>query len=77
MHSSQKIMSGFTVNKILKYFGIIVVILIMVLGIIVATSSYFQSIPKNYRFVFSFFIIAYAAFRLINIFNKSRDDENE
>lgn len=70
-------MPGFTLDKILKIFGIIVVILILVLGIIVASSQYFQGIPKNYRFIFSFFIIAYAAFRLVNIFNKSRDNENE
>jgi hypothetical protein len=70
-------MPGFSWDKILKGFGIIVVVLIMVLGIIVATSAYFQGIPKNYRFVFSFFIISYAAFRLVTIFNKSRDDEND
>lgn len=70
-------MPGFTWDKILKIFGIIVVILILVLGIIVASSRYFQDIPKNYRFVFSFFIISYAIFRLVNIFNNSRDNENE
>lgn len=70
-------MPWFTWDKILKGFGIIVVILILVLGLTVASSRYFQGIPRNYRFLFSFFIISYAAFRLVNIFNKSRDDENE
>lgn len=70
-------MPVYTWDNISKLFGIIVVILILVLGIVVATSQYFEYIPKNYRLIFSFFIIAYAAFRLVTIYNKPKYNKNE
>jgi hypothetical protein len=62
-----------------QIFGLLVVILLVILGIYVLFSKQFEYIPSNFRFVIGFFIIAYGAFRLVNIIVKSKrnDDEND
>jgi hypothetical protein len=60
-------------------FGLLIVILLIILGFYIIFSKYFEYIPSNFRFVMGFFIIAYGAFRLVNIIVKSKknDDEND
>jgi ascorbate-specific PTS system EIIC-type component UlaA len=64
-------------DKILRLFGIIVVILIFVLGGVVLFSNYFNYVPSNYRVIMGFLIISYGAFRLVSLFNKIKDDEED
>lgn len=60
-------------------FGLIIVVLILLSGILFIFSNYFNYVPLNYRFSLGFFIIAYGAFRLVNIIIKlkNRNDEDE
>jgi len=58
-------------------FGILVVICLLVLGLSILFSSYFQYIPSNFRFMIGFFIIAYGAFRLVNTIIKYKNERNE
>jgi len=63
-------------DKILIFFGIIVVILIFVLGGVVLFSNYFSYVPLNYRITMGILIFSYGAFRLVSMFNKIKDDED-
>ena len=54
------------------YFGILVVALFILLGILLLVSDIFENIPINIRLVIATFIIAYGSFRLVTIFNKQR-----
>jgi hypothetical protein len=68
-------------SNLAKYywiFGLLVVILLIVLGLYILLSNYFDYVPSNFRFVIGFFIIAYGTFRLVNIIVKFKrnDDEN-
>jgi uncharacterized membrane protein HdeD (DUF308 family) len=58
-------------------FGILVVICLLILGVFILFSSYFQYIPSNFRFMIGFFIIAYGAFRLVNTIIKYKNDTYE
>ena len=63
--------------KFYKIFGIVVVILIIILGFSVLFLSYFRSIPSNIRIILAIFIISYGAYRLVNIWNKSKKGKDE
>jgi uncharacterized membrane protein len=56
-------------------FGIIVVVLFLILGGLVIFSRMFDYIPKSYRVIFGTLIILYGAFRLVLLYNKSRNEE--
>jgi hypothetical protein len=67
-------------NNIATYywlFGVLVVILLITLGFVIIFSNYFEYIPSNFRFVIGFLIIAYGAFRLVNIIIKSKREIDE
>jgi len=53
--------------------GIMKVILIIVLGIYILTSSSFDYLPKYFRPVFAMIIIAYGVYRLTNILYKFKN----
>lgn len=55
------------------YLGIMKVILIIVLGIYILTSSSFDYLPKYFRPVFALIIIAYGVYRLMSIFFKFKN----
>lgn len=61
------------------WFGLIIVSLILLLGILLIFSNYFVYVPINYRIIFGGLIISYGAFRLVGIILKSKkqDDEDE
>lgn len=58
-----------------RIFGIIVVVFFFILGASILFSGYFEYVPLNYRIIFAFLIIAYGAFRLAIIFNKSKNED--
>ncbi len=63
--------------SIYQIFGLIIVIAILLSGILLIFSKYFEYIPENYRFILGFLIISYGAFRLVNIYIKLKDNNYE
>jgi hypothetical protein len=63
--------------NIFKLFGLIIVVLILLTGIILVFSSYFDYIPKNIKIVMGFLLISYGSFRLVNIIIKSKKQSDE
>jgi hypothetical protein len=67
-------------NKIInfyKLFGIFIVVLILLMGLFLLFSPYFENISFNYRIIFAFLIISYGSFRLVGIILKSRQEKDE
>ena len=63
--------------NIFKLFGLIIVLLILLTGLVLIFSSYFDYVPKNIRIVMGFLIIAYGSFRLVNIIIKLKNQSDE
>lgn len=63
--------------NIFKLFGLIIVVLILLTGLILIFSSYFDYVPKNIRIVMGFLLIAYGSFRLANIIIKQKKQSDE
>jgi len=62
----------------MRVFSFIVIALFFALGIFIVFSNYFSYLPKNYRIIFAFLIVAYGSFRLVTIVYKPKsqmDDE--
>jgi hypothetical protein len=67
-----------TVNKYMRFFGYIPVVIFFILGFLLLFSNYFLYIPLNYRIIFASIILLYSIFRLVTLFNKpKRIAENE
>jgi Na+/proline symporter len=67
-----------TINKYLRYFGFIFVIIFLLLGGLLIFSDYFNYIPKNFRLILASIIILYSAFRMVALVYKLKqktDDE--
>lgn len=64
-------------GTIYRIFGLGVVVLLIILGFSLMFSKYFQYIPSNFRFFIGVFVIAYGAFRLVNIIIKFKNKTNE
>jgi hypothetical protein len=66
-------------DKYTKVFSLLVIALFFALGLFIAFSNYFTYIPKNYRIIFAFLIVAYGSFRLVTIIfkPKSQNDREE
>jgi hypothetical protein len=64
-------------KNLYKYFSISIVVIFLMLGAVVIFTNYFDTMPKNFRYILGFFIIAYSLFRLINILGNSKKDEEE
>ncbi len=62
-------------DRIILYFGILIVALFYVLGIFVIFSHMFAYIPMNYRVIIGILLMLYGTFRLVLIYNKSRNAE--
>jgi uncharacterized membrane protein HdeD (DUF308 family) len=62
-------------------FGLIVVILMIVLGLFLLFSDYFDYIQWSLRIAFGLFLLSLGAFRIVNILLKLKrqkdEDENE
>ncbi len=63
-------MPYFNWDKIITLFGIIIVILFIVLGILVIFSDMFYYIPKSYRIIIGVLLMLYGAYRLALLYNK-------
>jgi hypothetical protein len=61
-------------QKIAKYFSWIIASLYFVLGAYVLVSDRFQVMSKELRIVFSIFLFLYGGFRLVRLWSKSRED---
>jgi hypothetical protein len=64
-------------KNLYKYFSISIVVMLLMLGAVVIFSNYFDAMPKNFRYILGFFIIAYSLFRLINIIGNSKKEKDE
>jgi hypothetical protein len=64
-------------NKYLKLFSYVVILLLIALGLFMLFSDFFYYMPKNYRIIFALIIIAYGSFRLVTIINKPKSQMNE
>lgn len=62
-----------------RLFGLFIIGTIILLGVLLLFLPYFEYIPGNYRFIFSFLLIAYGLFRSVSLIQKNRieSDENE
>ncbi len=63
--------------NIYRLFGLIIVVLILLTGIFLIFSNYFNYIPKNIKIVLSFLIISYGSFRLVNIIHKQKESDED
>ena len=63
--------------QLMLFFGIIMVILIIILGIYILLSPSFDYWPKYFRTIFSIVTIAYGFYRSMNIFNKFKNQEDK
>jgi len=63
--------------NILKLFGLIIVLLILLTGLVLIFSSHFDYMPKNIRIVMGFLLIAYGSFRLVNMIIKLKNQSDE
>jgi hypothetical protein len=64
-------------NKYLKLFSFVVIALFLALGIFLVFSNYFSYMPKNYRIIFAFLIVAYGTFRLVTIIYKPKTERED
>ena len=63
--------SNFT--KFMTIFGFFMAATYIGLGITLFLSNFFPDIPKNIKFVFAFFFIAYGLFRFARLWTKANE----
>lgn len=59
-------------GKLMKVFGIVVVLLILIAGVYLLVSPSMNLWPKNIRIIFALIIITYGFFRLLTIVHLSK-----
>jgi membrane protease YdiL (CAAX protease family) len=64
-------------NKYTRIFSFIVVGFFIILGLFLVFSDYFSYIPRNYRIIFAFLLVAYGSFRFVTILNKPKKETDE
>ncbi len=62
-------------DRIVTIFGIIIVTLFLVLGIMVIFSEIFYYIPKNYRIIIGVILILYGTYRFTILYNNLKNKE--
>ena len=65
------------VSKIVEYFGILVALTFIGLGIFVLFTNIFDNLPTNYKLVFASLLIAYGGFRLVSIILRQKNKKYE
>lgn len=60
-------------TKFMTVFGFFMAATYIGLGITLLLANSFSYIPKNIKFVFAFFFIAYGLFRFVRIWNKANE----
>jgi membrane protease YdiL (CAAX protease family) len=63
-------------NRYIRVFSFIVIALFLALGIFLVFSNYFSYMPKNYRIIFAFLLVAYGSFRLVTIIYKPKTERD-
>jgi hypothetical protein len=63
--------------NIYKLFGLIIVVFILLMGLFLIFSTYFDYMPKNIRIVLGLFLIVYGVFRFVNIIIGLKKQNNE
>jgi hypothetical protein len=63
--------------NIFKLFGLIIVLFILLIGIGLIFTNYFDNIPKNIRIVLGILLLVYGSFRLVNIIIKLKNQSDE
>ena len=61
-----------------RIFGLIVVLLMIVLGLFLLLSDYFNYLPWNTRIAFALFMLSMGAFRIVNMavkYKRQKDEE--
>jgi len=62
-------------SKLMIYFGYLMAVIYVVLGIVLLTTDIFPVKPPALKFSFSLFLIAYGFFRLVKQFTKQKESE--
>lgn len=60
-------------TRFMTVFGFFMAATYVGLGIVLLLTGFFPNIPKNIKFVFAFFFIAYGLFRFVRIWTKSNE----
>jgi Kef-type K+ transport system membrane component KefB len=63
--------------NIFKLFGLIIVLFILLIGIGLMFTNYFDNIPKNIRIVVGFLLVVYGSFRFVSIIIKQKKQSDE
>jgi len=64
-------------QKFSLYFSLVVALLYFFLGAFLLLSPRFQYLPKEIKVIFSVFLFLYGAFRLVRIWSKNRENNEE
>jgi hypothetical protein len=63
--------------NIFKLFGLIIVLFILLIGIGLMFTNYFDNIPKNIRIVLGLLLVLYGSFRFVSIIIKQKKQSDE
>jgi hypothetical protein len=63
-------------SKFMTFFGYFMAILYIGLGIMLFWESIFPNVPKNFKFAFALFFIAYGLYRLVKMRTKNNETED-
>lgn len=61
-------------GNIMQMLSFVVVFLYVGIGVFLLFFAYKYNLPKNIKFIFGIFFIAYGLFRAVRIWSKRRDD---
>jgi len=64
-------------NDIMRYMGLLIVVVIFLLGLSILLTNYFNYIPQNMKWIFALLIMSYAALRLVNNLSKFKKNEED
>lgn len=60
-------------SKFMTVFGYIMAFIYIGLGVVLFWDGAFPYVPKNFKFAFALFFIAYGFYRLVKMFSKVND----
>ena len=64
-------------NDIMRYMGLLIVVVIFLLGLSILLTNYFNYIPQNMKWIFALLIMSYAALRFVNNLSKFKKNEED
>jgi hypothetical protein len=63
--------------KFFQAFSFIIVVLYFIAGFYILLSEKLEYIPKNIRIVFALFLISYGGFRLVRLYQKIKNKDED